>query len=81
MSCFRKRRLEVLKEIRAASKVPVIMLTAKGEEADRVVGLELGADDYLRNPSARELAGEDKSPCLEGWSRGMNAGGKVKAAR
>jgi DNA-binding response OmpR family regulator len=47
---------EVLRRIRAASRVPVIMLTARGEEVDRVVGLELGADDYLAKPfSAREL--------------------------
>jgi two-component system phosphate regulon response regulator OmpR len=54
--------LEVLKEIRAASRVPVIMLTAKGEEADRVVGLELGADDYLPKPfSPRELLARIKA--------------------
>ncbi len=47
---------EVLRRIRAVSRVPVIMLTARGEEVDRVVGLELGADDYLAKPfSAREL--------------------------
>ncbi len=47
---------EVLKRIRATSRVPVIMLTARGEEVDRVVGLELGADDYLAKPfSPREL--------------------------
>jgi DNA-binding response OmpR family regulator len=47
---------EVLRRIRAASRVPVIMLTARGEEVDRVVGLELGADDYLAKPfSPREL--------------------------
>jgi len=47
---------EVLRRIRAASRVPVIILTARGEEVDRVVGLELGADDYLAKPfSAREL--------------------------
>ena len=47
---------EVLKRIRAVSRVPVIMLTARGEEVDRVVGLELGADDYLAKPfSPREL--------------------------
>jgi DNA-binding response OmpR family regulator len=47
---------EVLKRIRASSRVPVIMLTARGEEVDRVVGLELGADDYLAKPfSPREL--------------------------
>ena len=47
---------EVLRRIRAISRVPVIMLTARGEEVDRVVGLELGADDYLAKPfSPREL--------------------------
>jgi DNA-binding response OmpR family regulator len=48
--------LEVLRRIRAASAIPVIMLTARGDEADRVVGLELGADDYVAKPfSPREL--------------------------
>jgi DNA-binding response OmpR family regulator len=48
--------LEVLRRIRAAQRIPVIMLTAKGDEADRVVGLELGADDYVAKPfSPREL--------------------------
>lgn len=47
---------EVLKLIRESSNVPVIMLTAKGEEDDRVKGLELGADDYITKPfSPREL--------------------------
>jgi DNA-binding response OmpR family regulator len=47
---------EVLRRIRAVSRVPVIMLTARGEEVDRVIGLELGADDYLAKPfSPREL--------------------------
>jgi len=48
--------LEVCKRIRQKSRVPVIMLTAKGDETDRVVGLELGADDYVAKPfSPREL--------------------------
>jgi two-component system response regulator RegX3 len=48
---------DVLREIRAASRTPVIMLTARGEETDRVLGLELGADDYVTKPfSAAELA-------------------------
>ena len=48
--------LEVCKEVRARSDVPIVVLTARGEEADRVMGLELGADDYLAKPySPREL--------------------------
>src|SRR5512137_3200057 len=48
--------LEVCREIRARSDVPILVLTARGEEADRVMGLELGADDYLSKPfSPREL--------------------------
>jgi DNA-binding response OmpR family regulator len=48
--------LEVCKRIRQKSKIPILMLTAKGDETDRVVGLELGADDYVAKPfSPREL--------------------------
>src|SRR6266699_5978346 len=51
-----KKGFEVLKEIRAHGHSPVLMLTAKGDEFDRVLGLELGADDYLSKPfSPREL--------------------------
>jgi DNA-binding response OmpR family regulator len=49
--------LELCRWIRSSSELPVIMLTARGEEADRIVGLELGADDYVTKPfSPRELA-------------------------
>jgi DNA-binding response OmpR family regulator len=49
--------LELCRWIRSESELPVIMLTARGEEADRIVGLELGADDYVTKPfSPRELA-------------------------
>jgi len=49
--------LELCRWIRAGSHLPVIMLTARGEESDRIVGLELGADDYVTKPfSPRELA-------------------------
>jgi DNA-binding response OmpR family regulator len=48
--------LEACKRIRQKSKIPIIMLTAKGDETDRVVGLEIGADDYVAKPfSPREL--------------------------
>jgi two-component system response regulator CpxR len=48
---------EILKRLRQHSKVPVMMLTARGEDVDRIVGLELGADDYLPKPfNPRELA-------------------------
>lgn len=48
--------LEVCRRIRAKSNIPVLMLTARGDETDRVVGLELGADDYIPKPfSPREL--------------------------
>ncbi len=48
--------LEVFRRLRASSSTPVIMLTARGEETDRIVGLELGADDYVTKPfSPREV--------------------------
>ncbi len=48
--------LDVTRELRAASAVPIIMLTARSEETDRIVGLELGADDYVTKPfSPKEL--------------------------
>src|SRR5260370_3832676 len=47
---------EVLRRIRSVSKVPVLLLTARGEDVDRIVGLEIGADDYLPKPfNPREL--------------------------
>ncbi len=57
--------LEVCKEVRrdaALNRLPILMLTARGEEADRVVGLELGADDYVTKPfSPRELVARVKA--------------------
>jgi DNA-binding response OmpR family regulator len=58
----RRDGLDVCRWIRRRSEVPVIMLTARGEEADRIVGLELGADDYVTKPfSPRELAARVKT--------------------
>lgn len=54
--------IEVCKEIRKTSRVPIIMLTAKGEEIDRILGLELGADDYIVKPfSPREVVARIKA--------------------
>ncbi len=54
--------LALCRKLRAESEVPVIMLTARGEETDRIVGLEMGADDYVAKPfSARELVARIKS--------------------
>lgn len=54
--------LEVCRELRTSGDVPVIMITARGEETDRVVGLELGADDYVCKPfSVRELMARIKA--------------------
>jgi len=53
---------EVCRRVRAQSKVPIVMLTARDEEPDRVAGLELGADDYVAKPfSPRELAARIKA--------------------
>jgi two-component system phosphate regulon response regulator OmpR len=57
-----KDGLEVLKEIRMDHTIPVIMLTAKGDQTERIVGLELGADDYLPKPfNPRELLARMKA--------------------
>jgi DNA-binding response OmpR family regulator len=54
--------LDVCRELRKSDNVPIIMITARGEETDRVVGLELGADDYVTKPfSVRELMARVKA--------------------
>ena len=54
--------LKLTRELRAHSQIPILMLTALGEEIDRIVGLEVGADDYLPKPfSPRELVGRIKA--------------------
>jgi two-component system response regulator CpxR len=53
---------EILKRIRSHGRIPVLMLTARGEDVDRIVGLELGADDYLSKPfNPRELSARIKA--------------------
>jgi len=61
--------LTLCQELRKSSTIPVIMLTARGSEADRIVGLELGADDYLAKPfSPRELLARIKAVLRRGGS-------------
>jgi len=63
--------LEVCRELRASSDTPVLMLTARGDAADRIVGLELGADDYLPKPfQPRELLARLRAILRRGKSRG-----------
>ena len=70
---------EVLKIIREISKTPVIMLTAKGEEDDRVRGLELGADDYITKPfSPRELVSRVKAVLRRTESASTNLHGLIE---
>lgn len=70
---------EVCRQMRAYSKVPIVMLTARDEEPDRVAGLELGADDYVSKPfSPRELAARIKAILRRAEQRNEDA---VLAAR
>jgi len=70
--------LEVCRRLRAGSQVPIIVVTAKGDETDRIVGLELGADDYVSKPfSPRELVARVRAvlrrskPALVGATSGV----------
>src|SRR5262249_40102654 len=70
---------EVLRRIRAVSRVPVIMLTARGEEVDRVVGLEMGADDYLPKPfSPRELVARIRAVLRRMSTEGHSGNGAMQ---
>ncbi|MCW7753876.1 response regulator transcription factor [Desulfobotulus sp. H1] len=67
--------LEVLRKLRSRSSLPVIMLTAKGEDVDRIVGLEIGADDYLSKPfNPRELVARIRAVLRRSGRDGEGAG-------
>ena len=69
--------LELLKEINRKFSIPVIMLTAKGEETDRIIGLELGADDYIPKPFyPRELLARMKAVMRRVTVEGIEKSGK-----
>jgi two-component system OmpR family response regulator len=67
--------IEALRQIRQTSRVPVVMLTARGDDVDRIVGLELGADDYVPKPcTPRELVARLRA-ILRRAQGGANVGG------
>ena len=71
---------EVCRQLRTRSKVPVIMLTAKDGEIDKVVGLELGADDYVTKPySSRELVARIRAVLRRGTEPELTSGATVEA--
>jgi DNA-binding response OmpR family regulator len=73
------RGFEALRQIRAKSAVPVVMLTAHGEDVDRIVGLEIGADDYMPKPfNPRELAARIHAVLRR--TAGTNRDGKAQSA-
>jgi DNA-binding response OmpR family regulator len=73
--------IEVFRRIRLAAPIPVVMLTARGSEEDRVTGLELGADDYLAKPfSPRELAARVRAVLRRAAGGVTKGGGSVVTA-
>ena len=65
---------EVLRRVRAVSRLPVLLLTARGEEVDRIVGLEIGADDYLPKPfNPRELVARIRAILRRTHAEGKSA--------
>jgi two-component system response regulator RegX3 len=72
---------DLLRRIRETSRTPVVMLTARGEETDRVLGLELGADDYVTKPfSAAELAARVRAVLRRAGGEAPEAAGTVLEA-
>jgi len=70
---------EILRRLRVESRVPVMMLTARGEDVDRIVGLELGADDYLPKPfNPRELAARIRAILRRYEQRAPAADGRIE---
>jgi len=63
---------QVCREIRRFSEVPILMLTARGEERERISGLEMGADDYIVKPfSPKEVVARIKAIFKENWKKGL----------
>lgn len=76
----KKNGFEVLKEVSYLQKTPVLMLTAKGDEVDRILGLEMGADDYLSKPcNPRELTARIRSIIRRAQAMPPQFSGEVQA--
>jgi two-component system OmpR family response regulator len=76
-----KSGLDICRELRAKSPVPILMLTAMGDETDRIVGLEMGADDYLAKPfNPRELLARIRA-ILRRVSSGASSGPMKQSAK
>jgi two-component system response regulator CpxR len=70
---------EILRRLRKQSRVPVLMLTARGEDVDRIIGLELGADDYLPKPfNPRELVARVKAILRRYEARTESSAGRIE---
>ncbi|WAT00520.1 envelope stress response regulator transcription factor CpxR [Rouxiella chamberiensis] len=78
----KKNGIETLKELRQRHQTPVIMLTARGSELDKVLGLELGADDYLPKPfNDRELVARIRAMLRRSnWSEQQQSGGETNSS-
>ena len=73
--------LDVTRELRRSSNVPIVMLTARGDEADRIVGLELGADDYIVKPfSPKELVARVRAVLRRTAGGGLGSREVLRAA-
>jgi two-component system phosphate regulon response regulator OmpR len=73
---------EICRKIRARAQVPILMLTARGEETDRIVGLEIGADDYLPKPfNPRELQARLRAILRRGRALGPGEGAELRFGR
>ena len=74
--------IEVCRRLRTRSQVPIIMLTAKGDEVDKIAGLEMGADDYITKPfSVREFRSRVKAALRRGNMSGTSGVDPIKAGR
>ena len=73
--------LEVCRRLRAKSRVPIIMLTAKAEEIDKVIGLEIGADDYITKPFSMQGVPQPRQGGAQAGGDGARVGHRRGASR